>query len=97
MHVEITEKEYAGARAEFRKFDTGGNFLLSRRDIGIALVASLLAYLIFRQWWILPFAFVLLLDLVRKEGIREGFIYGFEFGIERGYMKARHPDDSSDS
>ena len=92
MH-RVTIEEYARARAEFRKFEASGNFLFSRRGIAIALVASLFAYLIFQKWWILPFAFLLLLDFARKEGIREGYLYGFEFGMERVHEKTHYPDD----
>jgi len=90
---QVTIEDCARARAEFRKFEASGNFLFSRRGIAIALMASLLAYLIFQKWWILPFAFLLLLDLTRKEGIREGYLHGFEFGMEHGYLKTHYPDD----
>jgi hypothetical protein len=92
--VDISVEEYARARAEFRKFDTGGNFLFSRRDTAVGIAASLLAYLIFWKWWILIVVCLLCLDLTRKEGIREGYIYGFEFGMTQGYLKGRgYTDD----
>ena len=83
----IPLEEYERARAEFRRFDTGGNFLFPIRDTTIALLVSALSFLIFWKWWILIITGLLLLDLTRKEGIREGYVHGFEFGMERGRSK----------
>ena len=90
MHVDISIEEYARARAEFRKFDET-NFLIRTRHVTIALIVSVLVYLVFFKLWILIIAGLLLVDLTRKTGIREGYIYGFELGMERGYLKACGP------
>jgi len=87
MDIQIPSEEYARARAEFRAWAKRA-FLIPMGHVAVMLAVSAIAYLIFWKWWILVIALLLIGDLAKKTAISEGYIYGFEYGIERGFTKA---------